>query len=55
MWKEKENDSVDEGAQENEQFEMEIDNGKTVGSQNSSASEDSEEDNMCWKCGSASN
>jgi len=26
MWKEKENDSMDEGAQEDEQFEMEIDN-----------------------------
>jgi len=44
MWKEKEKDSMDEGAQEDEQFEMEIDNGKTVGSENSSASEDSEED-----------
>ena len=32
MWKEKENDSMDEGAQEDEQFEMELDNGKTVGS-----------------------
>jgi len=31
MWKEKENDSMDEGAQEDEQFEIEIDNGKTVG------------------------
>jgi len=51
MWKEKENDSMDEGAQENEQFEMEIDNKKTVGSENSSASEDSEEDDDCWKCG----
>ena len=28
MWKEKENDSMDEGAQEDEQFEMEIDNGR---------------------------
>ena len=35
MWKEKENDSMDEGAQEDEQFEVEKDNGKTVGSENS--------------------
>ena len=42
MWKEKENDSMDEGAQEDEQFEMEIDNGKTFGSENSSASGESE-------------
>jgi len=55
MWKEKENDSMDEGVQEDEQFEMEIDNGKTVGSENSSASEDSEEDDDCWKCGSDPN
>ena len=53
MWKEKENDSMDEGAQEDEQFEMEIDKGKTVGSENSSASEDSEEEDDCWKAGSA--
>jgi len=52
MRKEKENDSMDEGAQEDEQFEMEIDNRKTVGSENSRASEDSEEDDDCWKCGS---
>jgi len=52
LWKEKENDSMDEGAHEDEQFEMEVDNGKTVGSENSSASEDSEEINDCWKCGS---
>ena len=55
MWKEKENDSMDEGAQEDEQFEMEIDNGKTVGSENSSAREDSEEEDDCWKCGSDPN
>jgi len=51
MWKEKENDSMDEGAQEDEQFEMEIDNEKTVGSENSNASKNSEEDDDCWKCG----
>jgi len=33
MWKEKENDSMDEGAQEDEQVEIEIDNRKTVGSE----------------------
>jgi len=55
MWKENENDSMDEGAQEDEQFEIEIDNGKTVGSENSSASEDSEEEDACWKCGSDPN
>ena len=47
VWKEKKNDSMDEGAQEDEQFEMEIDNGKTVGSENSSAGEDSEEEDDC--------
>jgi len=41
---------MDEGAQGHEQFEMEIDNGKTVGSENSSASEDSKEEDDCWKC-----
>jgi len=55
MWKEKENDSIDEGAQEDEQVEMETDNRKTVGSENSSASEDSEEDDDCWKSGSDPN
>ena len=55
MWMEKENDSMDEGAQEDEQFEMEIDNGKMVGSENSSASEDSKEEENCWKCGSDPN
>jgi len=34
---------------------MEIDNRKTVGCENSSASEDSEEDDDCWKCGSDPN
>ena len=46
---------MDEGAQEDEQVEIEIDNRKTVGSENSSASEDSEEDDDCWKCGSDPN
>jgi len=55
MWKEKENDSMDEGAQEDEQFEREIDNETTVGSENSSASENSEEDDNCWKCRSDPN
>jgi len=55
MCKEKQNDSINEGAQEDEQFEMEVDNRKTVGSENSSASEDSEEDDDCWKCGSDPN
>ena len=50
MWKEKENDSMDGGAQEDEQFEMEIDNGKMVGSEISSTGEDSEEEDDCWKC-----
>ena len=46
----KENDSMDEGAQEDEQVEMETDNRKTVGSENSSASKDSEEEDDDWKC-----
>jgi len=54
-WKERENDIMDEGAQEDEQFEMEIDNEKSVGRENSSASENSEEDDDCWKCGSDPN
>jgi len=49
MLKEQEIISMDEGAQEDEQFEMETDNEKTVGSENSSASENSEEDDDCWK------
>jgi len=55
MWKEKENDSMDEGAQEDEQSQMERDNEKTVRNENSSASENSEEDDDCWKCGSDPN
>jgi len=55
MSKEKKNDSMDEGAQEHEHIEMEIDNEKTVESENSSASEDSQEDDNCWKCGSDQN
>jgi len=51
MLKEKENDSMDEGGQENEQFEMEIDNEETGGHESSSANESSEEDDECWKCG----
>ena len=47
IWKGKENDSMDEGAQEDEQVEIEIDNRKTVRSENSSASEDSEEEDDC--------
>jgi len=46
---------MDEGAQEDEQFEMEIDNEETGGSERSSASENSEEDDECWKCGSDPN
>ena len=46
---------MDEGAQEDEQFEMEIDNEETGGSERSSASENSEEDDECWKFGSDSN
>jgi len=55
MSKEKKNDSMDEGAQEHEHIEMEIDNEKTVESENSSSSEDSQEDDNCWKCGSDQN
>jgi len=43
---------MDEGAQEDEQLEMEIDNEETGGSEISSASENSEENDECWKCGS---
>ena len=42
---------MDEGAQEDEQF----DNEKSVGSENSSASENSEADDDCWKCWSYPN
>jgi len=55
MWKEKENNSMDEGAQEHEQFEMEMDNKETGGSESSSASKNSEEDDECWKCRSDPN
>jgi len=55
MLKEKEDDSMDEGAQEDEQFEMEIDNEETGGRESSSANESSEEDNEGWKCGSDPN
>jgi len=49
------NNSVDGGAQEDEQFDIEIDNEETGGSESSSASENSEEDDECWKCGSDPN
>jgi len=55
MLKEKENDSMDEGGQEDEQFEMEIDNEETSGRESSSANESSEEVDECWKCGSDPN
>jgi len=48
MWKEKENDSIDEEAEEDEQFVMEIDNEETGRSE--SSSENSEEEEECWKC-----
>jgi hypothetical protein len=44
MLKEKENYSLDEGVQEDEQFEMEIDNEETGGRDSSSANESSKED-----------
>jgi len=53
--KKKENDSMDEGVQEDEQFEMEIDNEETGGRESSSANESSEEDDECWKCRSDPN
>ena len=55
MLKEKENDSMDEGVQEDEHFEMEIDNEETDGRESSSANESSEEDDECWKFGSDPN
>jgi len=55
MLRGKENDSMDEGGQEDEQFEMEINNAETGGSESSSANESSEEDEECWKCGSDPN
>jgi len=51
----KENDSMDEGAQKDEQFELEIDNQETGGSESSSASENSEEEDECWNCRSDPN
>jgi len=47
MLKEKENDSMDEGVQEDEQFEMEVGNEETGGRESSSANESSEEDDEC--------
>ena len=47
--KEKENDNMDEGVQEDKQFEIEIDNAETGGRESSSANESSEEDDECWK------
>jgi len=46
---------MDEGTQEDEQFEIEIDDEETVGSESNSASENSEEDDDCWKCRSDPN
>jgi len=43
---------MDEGVQEDEQFEVEIDNKETGARESSSANESSEEDDECWKCGS---
>jgi len=42
-------DSMYEGAQDDEQFVMKIDNEETVRSERSNASENSEEDEDCWK------
>jgi len=47
MLKEKGNDSLDEGGQEDEQFEIEIDNKETGGRESSSVNESSEEDDEC--------
>jgi len=55
MLKEKENDSMDEGGQKDEQFEMEIDNKETGGRESSRANESSEEDDECLKCRSDPN
>jgi len=55
MWKQKENYSMDEGAQEDERFEMERDNEETGGRESSSSIKNSEEDDECWKFGSDSN
>jgi len=40
---------MDEGAQEDEQFQMEIDNEETGRSEGSSASKNSEEEEVNWK------
>ena len=53
--KENENDSMDEGVQEDEQFVIEIDNEETGGRESSSANESSEEDDERWKCRSDPN
>jgi len=53
--KEKQNCTMDEGAHEDEQFEMEINSEETGGSESSSASENCEEHDECWKCGSDPN
>jgi len=55
MLKEEENDSIDQGVQEDKQFEIEIDNEETGGRESSSANESSEEDDECWKCESDPN
>jgi len=55
MWKEEENDSINEGAQKDKQFEMQMDNEETGGSDSSSVSENSKKDVECWKCGSDPN
>jgi len=55
MWKEKQIDSMDEGAQEDEQFELQIDSEETGRSESSSASENSEEEEECLKCESDPN
>ena len=52
MLKEKKHHGMDEGVQEDEQFEVEIDNKETGARESSSANESSEEDDECWKCGS---
>jgi len=55
MWEEKTNNSIDERAQEDEQFVMEIENEETSGSESSSAGKKSEQDDQCWKSGSDPN
>jgi len=41
---------MDEGAQKDEEFEMQTDNEDTGGNESSSASKNSEEDDEYWKC-----